>query len=82
MKPLERIAQIDTTLQAITAGWPCLQAEINERIAALTESLISENNEETRGRIKALRDLLELPDTLQQEREGIRAELPEPGSAD
>lgn len=77
-----RIEEIDATLQAIRPGWPFLLAEVLARIADETERLITQNNEETRGRIKALRDLMNLPDTLEAERAGIlAAELPVPDSA-
>ena len=77
MNPAERINQIDQALVAIQTGWPFLLAEINERIDSLTQSLIAQDNEQTRGRIKALRDLKELPETLKQERESISAGLAE-----
>ena len=77
-----RIEQIDAMLQAIRPGWPFLMAEVQARIADETERLIAQNNEETRGRIKALRDLMTLPETLEAERAGIlAAELPDPDSA-
>lgn len=81
MTPQERIAQINQTLTAIQTGWLFLCAELDERINSLTAQLISADNEQTRGRIKALRDLKELPDTLTQEREGIQAALSEQDAA-
>lgn len=77
MQPIERLNQIDQALGAIQNGWPFLLAEINERIDSLTQSLIAQDNEQTRGRIKALRDLKELPEMLKQERESISAGLAE-----
>lgn len=77
MQTADRINQIDLALGAIQNGWPFLLAEINERIDSLTQSLIAQNDEQTRGRIKALRDLKELPETLKQERESISAGLAE-----
>lgn len=77
-----RIEEIDATLKAIQPGWPFLLAEVQARIADETARLITQNNEETRGRIKALRDLMTLPETLEAERAGIlAAELPDEGSA-
>jgi hypothetical protein len=74
--------QIDATLKAIQPGWPFLLAEVQTLIAEQTDRLITQNNEETRGRIKALRDLMNLPETLEAERAGIlAAELPIPDSA-
>jgi hypothetical protein len=77
-----RIEQIEATLKAIQPGWPFLLVEVQALIVQQTERLITQNNEETRGRIKALRDLMDLPDALQAERAGIlAAELPIPDSA-
>lgn len=74
-----RIEQINQLLPALTD--PALEAYLRERIAELTNKLVSENDEQTRGRIKQLRDLLNLPESLLQERDGITAELPEQDSA-
>lgn len=77
-----RVEQIETTLQAIQPGWPFFVAEVTAQVDQLVVSLIAQNNEETRGRIKALRDLMTLPETLEAERAGIlAAELPVPDSA-
>lgn len=79
---MTRTEQIEATLQAIQPGWPFFMAELQTQIGREIERLVIQNNEETRGKIKALRDLLNLPDTLKSEREGIlAAELPEPDSA-
>lgn len=75
MNPDERIAQINQTLEALRSGWPFFAAVMQERVGELTASLIAENNEQTRGRLKELRQLMELPDTLTQERDGITAAL-------
>lgn len=78
----KRIDEINATLKAIQPGWPFFMAAVGARIETLTESLITTNNEETRGRIKALRDLQYLPGELEAERDGmLAAELPDPGSA-
>lgn len=81
MTEADRLDQINNALNALRPAWPHFAAVLNERIADATLKLISENDEQTRGRIKALRDLLNLPETLQQERDGITAELPETDSA-
>lgn len=77
----ERISTINQTMQAIQVGWPFLLAELESMIEAKTNSLIAQNNEETRGAIKALRDLKNLPETLHQEREGLTAALSEQSDA-
>ena len=78
----ERISQITRTLDAIRSGWPLIAEEIDDRISALTEQLISNDNEQTRGAIKELRRFRDMPDSLNQEREGIQAALAEQAAAD
>lgn len=63
------------------AAWPSLSALINERISERVNSLISENNEQTRGAIKELRALLDLPEALQHEREALTAALSDEDAA-
>ena len=69
----ERLEQINALLPALSS--PALLAHINGEIASLTVSLIETNDEQTRGRLKALRDLINLPEALQYERDGLAAEL-------
>lgn len=76
-----RIAHIGAALDAMRGGWSFVTQEIDSRIASLTESLISNNDEQTRGRIKALLEIKNLPDTLQFEREGMSAALSEQDAA-
>jgi hypothetical protein len=55
-------------MTALQGGvWPHLERELEQQRARLVESLISENSEELRGRIKQIDDLLRLPNTLRQE---------------
>lgn len=76
-----RYTVITRTLEAISPGWPFFMAEVDKKIAELTDSLITQNSEELRGRIKALRDLKDLPSDLQQERHGMDAALSEESDA-
>lgn len=39
---------------------------MNERIAFFTRMLIKENDEQTRGAIKMLQEILDLPDTISE----------------
>lgn len=78
----DRLGEIATWLEAVKGAWPLLSAELERRIAEHTTALISADNEQTRGRIKALRELLELPKTLDDERQGISAGLSESDPAD
>lgn len=71
MTPQERLDQINQTLEAVRSGWPFFLAVLQERIDAHTVDLIGQDNEQTRGRIKALTELKDLPETLSHERDGI-----------
>ena len=75
MTAQERLGELEQQIQAIQNGWPFFLSLLQERIDAHTVSLVGNNDEQTRGRIKALQELKELPATLQQERDGIRAGL-------
>lgn len=72
----ERINELDAVLPAM-ASWPRIAGEIQRRIAELTVRLVAENNEQTRGAIKELRELIDLPVTLQRERDDLAAGLPD-----
>lgn len=76
----ERIIEINALLTGFH-GWALFEAEITRRINELTMQLVYQNNEETRGRIKALAELKELPVSLQFERDGIGAALSEQDAA-
>lgn len=71
-----RLNEIDRLLGSLSA-WPLIAQEIKHRIGELTDRLISQENEQTRGAIKQLRDLIDLPVTLKQERDDLAAGLPE-----
>lgn len=75
MTPEQRIEQISAGLESIRGGWPFLSQLFKEEAERLTVELIGQDNEQTRGRIKALRELMELPEALIQERDGISAGL-------
>lgn len=75
----DRIDQINRLLPVLQS--PAFADYLAERAADLTERLIGENNEQTRGAIKELRRLIDLPAALQFERDHLTAELPETDSA-
>ena len=81
MSAQARLAEIGNTLQAIQSGWPYVLLEINSRIEALTGQLVSQESEQVRGRIKALRDLRDMPETLDQERQALAAALADQAAA-
>lgn len=77
----DRLDHINSTLAALDSCWPRVAAEIQQRIDAKTLQLIGENNEQTRGAIKALRDLINLPAELLSERDQTEAALSEESDA-
>lgn len=81
MTAQQRLDYLNATLAALHGCWPHLVQEIQARIDSKTAQLIGENNEQTRGAIKALRDLIDLPAALQQERDHITAALSDPDAA-
>lgn len=74
---MDRKDELKQTLQAIGLGWAAVVSEIDARVESLTETLIASENEEIRGRIKALRDFKDFPAQLESELRGIESELPE-----
>lgn len=70
----ERLNELNAVLPAL-AAWPSISVEIERRIGELTERLIAQDNEQTRGAIKELRYLIDLPATLQSERDHLAAGL-------
>lgn len=76
-----RVTYITDWLELTKNAWPLVVAEIDAKVSELTVQLINKDNEETRGRIKALRDMKELPETLLSELEGMRAPLSEEDGA-
>lgn len=71
----DRQLQLEQFMGSVGNNWSQVVREIDNRLEGLIVSLISTNNEETRGRIKALRDLIDLPTALQQELDAIKADL-------
>lgn len=69
----ERLAQIAPLQQGLHAAWATLKPWLEARKAELITKLVSANDEQTRGRIKEVEDLLALPERLQQEAEAIAA---------
>lgn len=72
----DRISQLERFIGSVSPNWDQVAREIDGQIDGLVLSLIAQNNEETRGKIKALRDLRDLPTALKQELDAIKAELP------
>jgi hypothetical protein len=77
----DRLEYINATLAAIDVCWSRIAPEIQVRLDAKTMQLIAAENEQARGAIRCLRDLLYLPETLQSERDQITAALSDPDAA-
>ena len=77
----ERLNHINATMQAIQHGWPFLLVELQSAVNEKTASLVAQNDEQTRGAIKALQEFMNLPEVLQQEREGLTAALSDEDAA-
>lgn len=69
------LVRISNTLDVLRAAWPLVSKELQTRLDRHVNNLISNNNEQTRGAIKELRQLLELPQALSDERESLAAAL-------
>lgn len=77
---MTRLDQVEQALAACSV-WPRLVVEIELRIADLTNKLIAKDDEQTRGAIKELRTLIDLPETLRYERDHLAAALSEQSDA-
>lgn len=81
MKHEDRINQISAGLDRMAHAWPFVAGEIEARIASRIEDLVNQDNEQTRGQIKALRWVLDLPSALRDERDGMSAALADEAAA-
>lgn len=63
----QRLDQLNQWLPALETAWPALAPLLEERRMRYVKQLIAADDEQRRGRIKELSDLLELPSRLQQE---------------
>lgn len=62
-----RKAEVLRLQGALQGNWTALSIHLNARKQELIIRLVSGNDEQTRGRIKEIDDLLALPEWLQQE---------------
>lgn len=62
-----RRSEAAATLSAMETLWPAIVRELLRMRATKVESLVTENDEQTRGAVKCIDELLRLPNTLQQE---------------
>ena len=76
----ERLSKINNLQSAILPIWTLLKEELMNQRQLWLEQLVVLNDEQVRGRIKAIDYLLELPDELQQEAIALKRELPDEDS--
>lgn len=63
----ERQDQVQSALNALVGSWAPIAREMSRVRAERVEKLITAESEATRGAIKMIDELLQLPNTLQQE---------------
>jgi hypothetical protein len=75
----ERLAELMLLQGALSAGWSSLESYLETRRMELMLALVAHEDEQMRGRIKELDNLLGLPERLQREAEGLTAPQQEEG---
>jgi hypothetical protein len=78
---LERQAQIAPLFSAMHGMWPLLAAELTRIREQHMTGLVAENDEQLRGRIKQIDDLLFLPHSLRQELQNLSESVPDSGDS-
>jgi len=73
----QRKQQIASMMLAMEATWPQIRLMLQDRKQDYIDNLIAQDNEQTRGRIKEIDDLINLPSTLHQELMAIQDALAE-----
>jgi type VI protein secretion system component VasF len=76
-----RVNQVQGLLNAIEGAWAPLARELARMRAEKVESLVTENNEQTRGAVKQIDEVLQLPNNLREELLSLINSLPETGEA-
>lgn len=67
MEQNERKGHISVLFSALQAAWKPLETELGYLRERYVASLVTQNSEEVRGKIKMIDELLRLPETLRQE---------------
>ena len=70
-----RIGEISPLINLLQL-WPILRPELERQKLELVNSLVMQENEEIRGRIKQLNDFMDLPSALTQELRALQEALP------
>lgn len=71
----EELQELKARASAVTGAVSVLQGELMRLIAERIALLITNNDEQTRGGIKALQEILDLPAVLQSERDQMTTGL-------
>ena len=71
-----RIAEISILMNVLNM-WTTLRPELERQKLALVDNLITQENEQIRGRIKQINDFIDLPSALNQELRGLQEALPD-----
>lgn len=74
-----RVNEIQSVLNALPGAWAPLAREFERIRADKVLALITENNEQTRGAVKQIDEMLQLPNNLRQELLSLVNSLPKPG---
>jgi type VI protein secretion system component VasF len=77
----QRVDQVQAVLNAIPEAWAPLAREFERIRAEKVDKLITANNEELRGAIKFIDEVLQLPNNLRQELLNLVNSLPKTGEA-
>lgn len=77
----QRADQVQAVLNALPGAWAPLAREFERIRAEKVQSLITANNEEVRGGIKLIDEVLQLPNNLRQELLSLVNSLPESGES-
>lgn len=73
----KRLAEVAALQNVLPGSWPHLAAELGRLRERMVEGLIASNNEELRGKVKMIDELLRLPNTLDQESKDLAQSLSE-----
>lgn len=76
-----RVDQVQSALNALPGSWAPLAREFERIRAEKVAALITENNEQVRGAVKLIDEILLLPNNLRQELLNLVNSLPENGEA-
>ncbi len=77
-----RIAEAQTTLNAMQGVWPYICNELQRERLVKMERLVVAEDPELRGRIKQIDDLLQMPQYLRREIENLSGALPNLGASE